>query len=266
MIFLREICHKGLAKLVGAYGSVPMNNEDLFELIKASIEPDLEKRKNIEKNLQNIPKVVPILFETLVEHTIGAKENAILNLRKAKNAYLKDDSSWISFLGQTFHYITDWGTPYHAPLSVANPVIPNTIFWTLIMGLLGIIVNRKKGSKKMLESAIKWGLIGAGTSGGSSLIKLYLDHELFEEQCDEYWNRYKSSISRKFISQKKVLHLPRNFEEAIMLFDEKMNNLRTICNNTSPDWILSSDGDNFADYMVQIAVVMDFAIQIIKYY
>jgi len=118
VIFLREICHKGLAKLVGAYGSLSMNNEALSELIKASIEPDLEIRKNIEKNLQNIPKVVPILFEWLIEHTIGAKEKAILNLKKAKNTHLKDDSSWIGFLGQTFHYITDWGTPYHAPLSV----------------------------------------------------------------------------------------------------------------------------------------------------
>ncbi len=263
---MREICHKGLAKLVGAYGSVPMNNEDLSELIKESIEPDQEKRKNIEKNLQNIPKVVSILFEWLVEHTVGAKETAIINLRKAKNIHLKDDSSWISFSGQTFHYITDWGTPYHSPLSVANPVIPNTIVGTLIMTLLGAFVNRKEGSKKMLESAIKWGLIGAGTSSGSSLIKVYLDHNIFEEQCDEYWNRYKSSIRGKFISQKKVLHLPRNFEEAIMLFDEKMNNLRTICNKTSPDLILSPDGESFADYMIQIAFVLDFAIQIIMFY
>lgn len=266
MIFLREICHKGLAELVGVYGSIPMKKQDIIDLIEASIEPDRENRKKIENNLQNIPNVIPILFDWLVEHTVGAKKGATLNLRKAKSTHLKDDSSWISFLGQTLHYITDWGTPYHSPLSVANPVIPNTIFWTLIMALLGIIINGEKSSKKMFKNAIKWGLIGAGTSGGSSLIKLYLDHNIFEEQCDEYWNSYRSSISRKFVSQKKVLHLPRNFEEAIMLFDEQMNNLRTLCNNTSPDWIFSNNGENFADYMVQIAIVMDFAIQIINYY
>ena len=263
---MRERCHKGLAKLVGAYGSVPMNIKDLSELMKASIEPDLENRKNIEKNLQKIPKVVPILFEWLVEHTIGGKENAILNLRTARNAYLKGDPSWISFLGRTSHYVTDWGTLYHSPISVANPVILKTIFWMVSMGLYGIIVNRRKGSKKMFESAIKWGSIGAAVSGGYNLIKLYLEHKIFEEQCDEYWGRYESLIKRKFVSQKKVLNLPRNFEEAIMLFDEKMNDLRIICNNTSPDWILSNNGDNFADYMVQIAFVMDFAIQIITYY
>jgi len=263
---LREICHKGLARLVGAYGSFPMNNEELSELIKTSIEPDLEMRMNIEKNLRDISKIIPLLFEWLVEHTIGAKEQAFLNLRKAKNAYLEDGPSWISFLGHSFHYITDWGTPYHSPLSVVNPVIPNTISWALIMGLIGAIYNHKKGSKKMLKSAIKWGLVGAGTSGGSSLVKLYLDHKIFEEQCDEYWDKFKSTISRKFISQKKVIPLPRNFEGAIMLFEEKMNTLRSICNNRSHDWILSNDGDNFADYMVQIAVVLDYANKIIKYY
>ena len=263
---MRERSHKGLAELVGTYGSVPVNDEDLFELIKTSIEPDLENRKNIEKNLQNIPKVVPILFEWLVEHTIGAKENAILNLRKAKNAYLKDDPSWISFLGQTFHYITDWGTPYHSPLSVANPVIPKTIIWGLSTGLLGVITNRRKGVKKMLESFIKWSLIGAAVSGGSNLIELYLEHNIFEQKCDGYWDRYESLIVRKFVSQKKVLHLPKNYEEAIEIFKEKIKFLRTLCNNTSPNWILSNLGKNYADYMVQIAVVMDFAIQIFNYY
>ena len=118
----------------------------------------------------------------------------------------------------------------------------------------------------MFESAIRWGLIGAGTSSVTSLIKLYLDHNIFEKKCDEYWNRYKRLISRKFASQKKVLCLPKSFEEAIVLFDEPMNNLRTICNSTSPDWIFSSDGENFAVYMVQIAIVMDYAFQIINYY
>lgn len=263
---MREVCHKGLAKLVGAYGSVSVKNEDLPELIKASIEPDLENRKNIEENLQNVPKVLPILFEWLVEHTIGAKEKAIINLRKSKNTHHKEDSSWISFLGYSFHFITDWGTLYHSPLSVANPVIPNTIVGTLTMVLLGVFANRKRGSKKMLESAIKWGLVGAGTSGGSNLIKLYLDHKIFEEQCDEYWIKYKSLIRRKFTSQQKIIHLPKDFEKVIILFDEKMNDLRIRCNMTSPDFILSNDGENFADYMAQIAVVMDFAIQIIKNY
>lgn len=261
---MRENCHKGLVRLIGAYGSFPMSNEDLSELIKASIEPDMEKRMNIEKNIQDFSKIVPIIFEWLVKHTIGAKENAILNLRKAKNAHVKNDPCWINFLGRSFHYITDWGTPYHAPISVANPVIAFTIFGTLIMGLIGTIVNRKKGSKKILKSAIKWSLVGAVTSAGSSLVKLYLDHKIFEERCDEFWEKYESMIISKFLSQKKVLHLPKSFETGIMLIDEKMNNLRSFCNNRSPDWILSSDGDNFADYIIQIAIMLDYTVQIIK--
>ncbi len=263
---MRERCHKGLAELVGAYGSAHIHKKFLPELSIASVEPDLENRQNIENNLDDLPKIIPILSKWFIEHTIGAKELAILNLRNSYEARLKDDPSWINFLGLIFHYITDWGTPYHSPVSLANPVIPTTVIGGISIGILRIIINWVNGSSEILNGVTKWGLSGAAALGGISLISLYLEHKNFEEQCNEYWDNNKNLIIKQFLSQKKDFHLPRNFEEAIGIFEEKMNDLRIICNYTSPDWILSNRGENFADYMVQIAVVMDFAIQIIGYY
>jgi len=58
---LRERCHKGLAEVVGAYGSIHIHKKFLPKLLIASIEPDLENRQNIENNLDDLPKVIPIL-------------------------------------------------------------------------------------------------------------------------------------------------------------------------------------------------------------
>ncbi len=262
---MRERCHKGLAELVGAYGSVHINKKFLPELVIASVEPDLKNTQNIENNLDDLPKIIIILSKWFIEHTIGAKELAFLNLRNSYEARLKDDPSWIGFLGLVFHYITDWGTPYHSPVSLANPVIPTTVIGGISTGVLRLILNWISGSREILNGVTKWGLSGAAASGGISLISLYLEHKNFEEQCDEYWDNNKNLITKQFLAQKKGFHLPRNFEEAIEIFEKKMKDLRTLCNNTSPNWILSSVGKNYANYMVQIAVVMDLAIQIIKY-
>lgn len=266
MIFLKEICHKGLAKLVGVCGSVHIDKKFISELLIASVKPDLENRQIIENNLDDLPKIIPILFKWLIEHTVGAKELAILNLRNCYEAHLRDDPSWISFLGIVFHYITDWGTPYHSPVSLANPVIRAIVIGGIGIGVLKIIINWISGSSELLNGVTKWGLSGAATSGGISLISLYLKHKNFEEQCDEFWDNNKKLIIKQFLAQKKDFHLPRTFEEAIEIFEEKMKDLQTMCNNTSPDWILSNKGGNFADYMIQIAIVMDYAIRIIKYY
>ena len=252
--------------MVGVYGSVLVQKKFLTQLVIASVEPDLENRQEIENNLNNLPNVIPIISKWLFEHTTGAKELTILNLRKAYNAFLKNHPSWISFLGQALHYITDWGTPYHSSLSLVNLVIPTTVIGGVGMGIFGLIVSWLNGSDEMLKSATKWGLLGAAASCGISLIDIYLKHKRFEEQCDKYWDRYENMIIQKFKSKKKGFQLPKNFEEAIEIFERMMNNLRNICNNTSPDWILLNNGYNFADYMVQIAVVMDFAYQIITYY
>lgn len=251
--------------MVGAYGSVHIHKNFLPELLIASVEPDLENTQNIKNNLDDLPKIIMILSKWSIEHTIGAKELAILNLRNSYEARLKDDPSWISFLGLVFHYITDWGTPYHSPVSMANPVIPAIVIGGISTGFLRLIINWISGSSEILNGVTKWGFSGAAASGGISLISLYLEHKKFEEQCDEYWDNNKNLITKLFLAQKKDFHLPRNFEEAIEIFEKKMKDLRTLCNNTSPNWILSNVGENYANYMVQIAVVMDLAIQIIKY-
>jgi len=263
---LRERCHKGLAELVGAYGSVHILKNFLPKLLIASIKPDLENRQSIEDNLDDLSKIIPILSTWFIEHTIIAKELAILNLRKGREARLKNNPTWINFLGVAFHYITDWGTPYHSPVFLANSVIPITVVGGISMGLLRFIINCINGSSKILNNVIKWGRFGAAASCGISLIFLYLEHKIFEDQCEDYWYSNKNLIIKQFLAQKKDFYLPRNFEVAIEIFEEKMKDLRFLCNNTSPDWILSNNGDNFADYMVQIALVMEFAIQIIKYY
>ncbi len=263
---MREICHKGLARLVGVYGSVRVQKKFLTRLVNASVEPDLENRQEIENNLNNLPNVIPILSKWLFEHTTGAMELAILNLRKGYNAFLKNHPSWISFLGQALHYITDWGTPYHSSVSLVNLVIPTIVIGGVGWAIFGLIVSWLNGSDEMLKSATKWGLLGAATSGGISIIDLYLRHKSFEEKCDKYWERYENMIIQKFKSIKERYQLPKNFEEAIKIFEEMMNDLRNICNNTSPDWILQDNGYNFTNYMVQIVLVMDFACQVIKYY
>ena len=262
---MREICHKGLARLVGVYGSVRVQKKLLPELLNASVEPDLENRQKIEGSLEIIYKVIPTLSKWYYEHTIGAKETAISNLKNAHYALIKGDQAWISFLGHALHFIADWGTPYHSPFSLVDTVIPITVMGGIGIGIFGLIVNLLNESDEIFENTTKWGLLGAAASGGISLIYQYFEHKNFEEQCDEYWDSYENIIIQKFTSIKNHFQFPKDFEDAVEIFEKMMNDLRNISKNTVPDWILQNNGYNFSDYMVQIALVMDFAVRIISY-
>ena len=84
-------------------------------------------------------------------------------------------------------------------------------------------------------------------------------------KCDEYWEKYDNIIIQKFISIKTNIHFPKDFEDAVEIFEKMMDDLRNKSENTAPDWILLDDGYNFVDYMIQIALVLDFAIRIVSY-
>ncbi len=149
---------------------------------------------------------------------------------------------------------------------MADSVIPTTIKGGTGTAILSLFANKLNGNDENLKNATKWGIVGAVVSGIFSLINQYLDHKKFEEQCDEYWDKYENLIIQKFKSIKKKFNTHKFFEEAVEIFEMKMNNLLNISNDTTPDWILLENGYNFADYMVQIALVIDFANQIISYY
>ena len=76
--------------MVGAYGSVHIHKKFLPELSIASVELDLENKQNIENNLDDLPKIIPILSKWFIEHTIGAKELAILYCEESKGEILKN--------------------------------------------------------------------------------------------------------------------------------------------------------------------------------
>lgn len=259
---MREKCHKGLTELVFEVGLGYNSKRDLMKLLNASIEPDLENRRQIEENLDSPLKILPILSNWLTEHTSGARKLALENLEKAYYARLRNEPHWTYFLGLTFHYITDWATPYHSPISLAKKVIPYSILGGIGAILIKSVVNLINETNESQEGIAQWGLLGAGTASGISLITQYIKHNEFEKQCDDLWTKYEPLIRKKFNSLNISNQLPSSFEEAMKNFNQLMSKLRYTCENTSPDLILA-DGNNFVDYLIKIAIVMQYACKII---
>jgi len=260
---MRENCHKGLAEMV-FNNDLGYNTKDLIKLINASIEPDLENRLFIEQNLDYPSKVLPILSKWLSEHTTGARKLALENLEKAYYGRLRNDPSWSYFLGICFHYITDWGTPYHSPVSIAKKVIPYSILGGIGMGLLKTFVNWVSNNGEVQRGVLEWGLLGVGATCAATSIFQYIKHNNFEKRCDILWTKYEFLIKKNFNSSKSRYQISSSFEEALEKFNQIMYKLRNTCENTSPDWILA-DGNNFVEYMVNIAVVMEYAYKIVAY-
>jgi hypothetical protein len=263
---MREKCHKGLTKLVFKKGRYHFPKNVLSLLLKASIEPDQEYRQTIERNLDDPLKVLPILSKWLSEHTIGARKLALLNLKKAYYARLKGDPSWVYFLGLASHYIIDWGTPYHSPVTIAKKVIPLTILGGLGSAFLKYMINLMDEDMETQEGVSQWGLFGASAVSGFSLLNQYFKHNNFEKRCDELWEQYEHLININYDFPYINHQLSNNFKDAMATFDRKMEELRYVCENTTPDWILSDNGKNFMDYMIQIAIVMEYACKIILHY
>ena len=231
---MKEITHKGLARLVGLYGSYPLDSNNLQILEFSSIEPDRLNREEIAKGPL---KAIATSIAWLVDHTLKAKELAIQYLNEAIKAYKTGDQSWSRWLGWCFHFITDWATPYHSPLSKSNPILKSTsdIF--------------KKASEN------EEGLFLPILNTVSTLIKSRLDHDKFEARCEERWQQNEILVKNNFIKFKNN----RISSSDLKVFIEMMDNLRLKCENLSADWIINSTNQEFSSYMTEIAKVMDVA-------
>ena len=254
---MKEICHKGLAELVGKYGTLPMENWALEEVIKASIEPDEINKQKIAEDIIN-SLIIPI--EWLVNHTIKAKSIAIRCIREAYYAKSKNDTSWLRYLGWTTHFIADWGTPPHSPTSKSNLVPALAGVGAIIGGIIGGIDKSESDLGEVLIGIAKGALIGAGISGVVGLISLAIEHSDFEIKCDRHWESATQLIEDNFKRKKGLTNPHEQLEQALEKFELMMDNLRQKSDNLPSEF---KDNIELAEYMADIAVVMDFAFQII---
>ncbi len=255
-----EICHKELARIVLIENSIPLVSEDLEKLVDSTIEPDNINKKLIAESLVNV-LTVPV--EWLVDHTIRAKELANDCIKKANEAYKEKDPSWLRLTGWAFHYIADWGTPHHSPTSKSNPVITSAGIGAIIGGIVGAISKSGKGKGEIKKGITQGALAGAGVGGGIGTINLAIKHSKFEALCDERWNIHVDFIHNHFKLKKVDSPIHLELDQALQVFDKRMDQLRSYSNNLPANWIKISDELQFGEYMVQIALVMDYAYQII---
>jgi hypothetical protein len=253
---LKEICHKGFARLVGTYGALPMEPEALEIIINASMEPDQIDKEIFSKNVFYGAK-------WLYNHTIGAKELAVNYLRNAYDAHASDESSWLRELGFVFHFITDWATPQHSLNSDSNLLTGLTKTGAQLGGAIGGISEPDKDSSKKLKGS----LIGGGILGLIGLVAQQISHSRFESRCDKRWEKNTQLVTEFFIAKAEKAEnnqLPEQIDLALDLFDKKMNNLRQLCEKLPFFWIDRCDNEEYANYMVEIALVLNFACQILK--
>lgn len=257
---MKDICHKGLAKLIGRYGSNPLEPWVLEILIDSAVEPDETNKQMIAEEIINI---LTIPIEWLVDHTIKAKVLAIRCIWEAYNAKHNNNHSWPRYLGWAFHYIADWGTPHHSPVSRSNPIPAFAGAGAIIGGIIGGITESGGDLGEVLLGIAKGALVGAGISGVAGLICLAIEHNEFEIRCDERWEKHANLIMDRFKAIRGDQQIPKQLGQALELLEQRMDILRQKCNNLSANWIYSSNESEFAEYMAQIAIIMDFACQII---
>ncbi len=234
LFVLKEITHKGLARLVGLYGSYPIDSNNLQTLELASVEPDRQHKEEINKGAF---KAMKTSIEWLVDHTIRAKELAIHYIKEATKAYNSGDHSWSRWLGWCFHFITDWATPYHSATSKSNPILDST----------DDILNKASENDE--------GLLMTTLKVVSNLIKFKIGHDNFENECEERWQQNESIIQDTFIKSKNN-RMP--FVD-LKVFNEMLDDLRLKCKNLPADWSIKSTNQEFARYMTDIVIVMDVA-------
>lgn len=216
---MRENCHKGLTELVGIYGSSPIEHNSLEELKNFSIEPDQAENS----------------FKKLYDHTSNARKLANRYLNRAIKYHRENNSLWMKELGYSFHFITDWGTPYHSPISKSNPVIWKTLLNTFIGGLFGYgITSGNEGKERRKGTAVGAAATGIPTLG-IEIINLIKKHGEFEDFCDRKWEEYESLIINSFINRDIRYQPPSQLDQAFEHFNKLMNNLRQECNNMRAD-------------------------------
>jgi hypothetical protein len=257
---MKEKVHTALAKLVGKYGSISMDPRNLEILINSALEPDQINKRLIAENILNT-LTVPV--EWLINHTIRAKELAIRCLYEAFENRYKGDDSHLKYLGWAFHFIADWGTPPHSPTAKSNPVPALIGIGALIGGILGGISASQNDLGEVLKGIAIGAVAGAGISAIPGLIGLAIIHNDFEILCERRWERLESNIINCFKKRKNDQFPFEKFENAIDRFEEMMDKLRQKANNLSANWIATCKESEFVDYIIQIAIIMDFTCQMI---
>ncbi len=236
---MREITHKGLARLVGLYGSHFIDSDNLQILEASSVEPDEINRERLRKGMF---EAIMSSIGWFVDHTDRAKELSIQNINKTSEAYNSGDQSWSRWLGWVFHFITDWGTPYHSSNTMSE----------YILNSKSDIFNKE--SENGGESF--WTIL---LDRFFNLIKFKVDHDKFEDICEERWQQNDSIIKDNFIKFKE-----NNISFVdLEIFSEKMDELRAKYENKLLDWITDCSDQEFSLYMTDIAKVMDVACRIV---
>ncbi|TFF99517.1 MAG: hypothetical protein EU541_04730 [Promethearchaeota archaeon] len=254
-----------MSKLVGKWGTIQIPSRNLEKLIEFSIEPDqIHKQKIVENLFENLS----VSFEWLINHTVRAKKMAIQSIKIAYKERQQGSIAWVQHLGWAFHFITDWATPHHSPSSKSNPIPAMVGFGALFGGILGGLSTSSKKEKKerknYFKEIIKGSLIGAGVMGTAGTVKLSKNHNKFEDICDERWQTLTFDTISPIFKEKKInLNLSQDWNTQLSEFQKLMKDLRNYANNLPSDWIDTCDQKEFIEYMIKIAIVMDFAAQMI---
>ncbi|MFX1499126.1 MAG: hypothetical protein ACFFBH_16540 [Promethearchaeota archaeon] len=235
---MREITHKGLARLVGLYGSHAIDSDNLQILESSSVEPDEEKRKKLGKGMF---EAIMASIGWFADHTDNAKELSIQYINKASEAFNSGDRSWSRWLGWSFHFITDWATPYHS------------------LKLMSRYISDSISNKSNKESANDEGIFLKILKGLSGLLKLKEDHDNFELICEKRWQQNEPIIKDNFIKFKHN----RIFSVNLEIFSEMMDELQVKNENLLLDWVINCSDLEFAQYMTDIAIVMDVAYSLV---
>ncbi|MFX1480797.1 MAG: hypothetical protein ACFFCI_22140 [Promethearchaeota archaeon] len=231
---MREIAHKGLARIVGLYGSHVINSDDLQILETSSVEPDEKNREELRKGMF---EAVMTSIGWFADHTMRAKELSIQYINMAFEAYNSGDPSWSRLLGWSFHFITDWATPYHNPKTMSKYI----------------------ADSKNKELASDESFLSNFLNGISGLLKFKIEHDRFEILCEERWQQSESIIKDNFIKFKQK----RRFLVDIEIFDAMMDKLQAKNENLLFDWIIDCPDHEFAKYMTSIAILLDAACSLV---
>ncbi len=236
---MREITHKGLARLVGLYGSHAIDSDNLQILVSKSVQPDEIEREGLRKGMF---EAVMTSIRWFADHTDRAKELSIQNINKTSEAYNSGDQSWSRWLGWVFHFITDWATPYHSLKTMSKYILDSKSDIFNNESEKGGVSSWTRLFEKFLNA-----------------VKFKAEHDKFENICEERWQQNYSIIKDNFIKFKENSISFVDLE----IFSEKMDGLRAKYENKLLDWITDCSDQEFSLYMTDIAKVMDVACRIV---
>lgn len=248
---LKEKCHEGLARLVAQQTGESKAN--IETLARAAIEPDVANKDTMR---QDFLKVLPVSIKWLIDHTVRAKDLATQCLSIARQKIQAGDSSGYRILGWSWHYITDWATPYHSPTARVNPIPEFGLIGALAGAILGGVSRSKDGRRGNIKGALKGAVIGGGISAGVGAIDLAVNHSQFEQKIDAYWESNQQEIREMFEASTNNIksRLDSMSPNAISkMLGDFLDELRNMANNYPKE---NTDKVDLTDYLARIAVVL----------